>query len=693
MLTSFKAFFYVCHDPHCWVSVDKPPVALWLQALSARLFGFSSWSLLLPQAVEGLLSVALLYLLVRRSFGRTAGLIAGLALAFTPISVAADRYNNVDPCLMVALVAAAGAYLLAAERGSRGWLLAGAALSGAAFNVKMLAGLISLPVFFGLYFVAAPRRFALRLKDLAWAATLVAAVSLSWITAFDLTPPAHRPFAGSTQGNSMLELSFGWNGLQRLSRDHRFHGLTEPLSPTAAAASTSEETAQGASLAPFPANNHHRGMRGAGMGGAAPGWSRLAQPVMAGQCLWFLPLGLLGALWALLRAWNRTRNPPPIGFWGRVRHLFVGNTRLQGYALWGAWLAIHAAILSYCGVMHVYYLVLLAPATAALTGAGIAELLEAQRVADRSGLLASGLLLGALWQVPISVAFPDWYSAFAPFLALGAALGALLILLEPELPKLPCASRWSRVGAAVALFSLSAAPLAWALTPVLSAAAGAEVQADPAALSAPDTAFGRVRTDSEPERAHSKMLAYLRAHRDGAEYLVAAAGSQSISPLLIAQGDGIALGGFMGSDPIIDLPKFLTLVSSGSLHFYLVAGRARWGAAPGFTGGSPGGKNGSPEAIPGAWGGRNGVQSQAIETWVREHGHPVDPSLWRDPGSDRGQGFPGGDPENAAVGPTRPGQELYRLDPPDTGGPDSAGIRRVHPLRHWRKWNPAPSPL
>src|SRR6202046_4688019 len=145
MLESWHNFFFNSFDPAGFVSIDKPPLALWLQAATAKVFGFSAWSVLLPQALEGTLAVALLYHLVQRRCGHPTGLLAALFLALTPVSVAIDRSNNTDGCLVLALLAAAWAATPRAEAGSWRMLLVCMVLLGVAFNVKMLAAIVVLP--------------------------------------------------------------------------------------------------------------------------------------------------------------------------------------------------------------------------------------------------------------------------------------------------------------------------------------------------------------------------------------------------------------------------------------------------------------------------------------------------------------------------------------------------------------------
>src|SRR5438445_10464804 len=218
MTTSWHNFLYNAFDPAGFISVDKPPVALWIQVASVKLFGFHALSVLIPQALEGVAAVALLYHLIERRFRPVAGLLAALFLALTPVSVAIDRSSNTDSCLVLVLLLAAWALAHAVENGSWPLLWLAKALVRLAFNVKMLAAFVVLPTFALVYFVGAPLGWWRRIGHLAVAGVVLAAVSLSWVLAYDLTPPERRPYAGTSDKNSMLEIVVGPYGMGRFGR-------------------------------------------------------------------------------------------------------------------------------------------------------------------------------------------------------------------------------------------------------------------------------------------------------------------------------------------------------------------------------------------------------------------------------------------------------------------------------------------
>src|SRR6202011_401777 len=216
MMDNWHNFFFVAYDPGGFVSIDKPPVGFWLEVASAKLFGFNSVSILLPQALAGVLSVWLLYYLVRRHFGVVAGLLAALALALNPISILTNRNVTIDSTLTLVLLLGAWTVLKAAETGRLRWLLLTAFIVGIGFNIKMLEAYLVVPAYGLLYLLAAPHSLRKRIGHLALAGVLLLAVSLSWVVAVDLTPASQRPYVGSTQDNSELSLAIGYNGIQRL---------------------------------------------------------------------------------------------------------------------------------------------------------------------------------------------------------------------------------------------------------------------------------------------------------------------------------------------------------------------------------------------------------------------------------------------------------------------------------------------
>src|SRR6266478_5359322 len=387
--SGWHAFFYNAFDPTGFVSVDKPPVALWLQALAVKLFGFHGLTVLLPQVVEGVAAVALLDYLVRRRLGAWAGLLAGLFLAVMPVSVATDRSNNTESCLVLVLLLAAWALLVAAEGGSRWLLMLSAALISLGFNVKMLAAFVVLPAFALVYALGAPLGWRRRIADLSVAGVVLVTLSLSWAVVYDLTPPDRRPFAGSTKRNSMVELAVDHNGLGRFVR------LSRPtINAGVGNASVGNASVGATGSGPAGVSSGERTSQGSGGRWARlfvrtpVGTLRLANGQLAGQVGWFLPLALLGVTAAFL---------------GTGRRLPLDPVQMS-LLLWVAWAFTYGVVCSYAGgIFHYYYyLVLMAPPLAALAGIGVRI---CWAVCVRGGWLATlvpaALLATAAWQLYI----------------------------------------------------------------------------------------------------------------------------------------------------------------------------------------------------------------------------------------------------------------------------------------------------
>ncbi|WP_160686530.1 glycosyltransferase family 39 protein [Clostridium sp. C2-6-12] len=216
MTMSLKNFFFVSFDPAGFVTIDKPPMGFWIQTISAKVFGFSGWSILLPQAIAGVISVYLIYYLVKRSFGAPAGLISSLCLAVTPVFIATSRNNTIDNLLIVTLLFACLALSKAAEQGKVKYLIISLVLVGIGFNIKMLEAYMIGPALYITYLLSSAISFKKKITHLVVGSVILFTVSLSWAVIVDLVPAQNRPFVGSSTNNSVIELIFGHNGLERL---------------------------------------------------------------------------------------------------------------------------------------------------------------------------------------------------------------------------------------------------------------------------------------------------------------------------------------------------------------------------------------------------------------------------------------------------------------------------------------------
>src|ERR687885_2004078 len=392
MLTSWNDFFFASFDAG-FVSIDKPPLGLWIQAASAWLFGFHGWALLLPQAIAGVLCVPLTYHLVRRPFGPVAGLIAALALALTPIVVSTSRSNTIDMLVVLTVLVAAWAVVRATETGRLRWLLLCAVIVGLGFNIKMMQAFLVLPAFYLLYLVAAPVPRLWRLVHLGLATVVLLVVSLSWSVAVDLTPATERPYVGSSQHNSALELASGYNGLSRLvGRGNEF---INPQGGFNIGSADDGQSTQG----PGPGGPGGGGPGGVGENGEK-GPLRLFNQQLAGQIGWLLPLATVG----LLAAGSQRRPRLPL------------DRKHQALVLWGMWLLTMYGFFSVAGMFHRYYMVMLAPAIAALVGIGATALWKDYRSPGWRGWLLPLTLVGvaAVQDYVLAAYYEGWPLWLAP---------------------------------------------------------------------------------------------------------------------------------------------------------------------------------------------------------------------------------------------------------------------------------------
>ncbi len=421
---SWSAWFFGSFDAANFITVDKPPLATMLMGLSVRVFGLSSWSILLPEALAGVAAVALLFVIVRRSHGPVAAVIASLVMALTPAAVLIFRYNNPDALLTLLLVGAAGAFLRSLEHGRVRWVVLSAILVGLAFNTKLLQAYLVLPAFAITYLIAAPGTIGRRLGTLAIALVAVLVSSLWWVIPIELLPASAHPFIGGSTNNSALDLIFGYNGLARIFGNTFGDGGAGP-----------------------------GGFAGPGFGGpgggpgfsGTPGLLRLFNSELGGQVAWLLPFSLVGLAAGLGRRWRAPRT----------------DARRAAVLMWGGWLLVTAATFSFMsGIIHSYYTVALAPAIGALVGIGIVELWSWRRRSILGGLVLGATILGSgilAWQLL------ERTPSFAPGLGLVilgvSAVVALIVALPHDEHQ-----RWTQA-AAVALGTaiLLAGPATYAI--------------------------------------------------------------------------------------------------------------------------------------------------------------------------------------------------------------------------------------
>jgi 4-amino-4-deoxy-L-arabinose transferase-like glycosyltransferase len=637
---SWKAFFFGSSDASNFITVDKPPAALWVMEISARIFGVNSWSILVPQALEGVATVGVVYATVRRWFTPGAALLAGAVLALTPVATLMFRFNNPDALLTLLLAGAAYATVRAVEDGRSRWMVLAGTLIGFGFITKMLQAIILMPVLALVYLLAGPPKLGRRIVQVIYSGIALLVAGGWWVAAVQLTPAADRPYVGGSTNNSELNLIFGYNGFGRL---------------------TGNET----------------GSVGGGFGGAGGGsmwgpvgWDRLFLRQMGGQISWLIPgalIGLLAVLWMTRRA-PRT---------DRTRTAFL---------IFGGWLLITGATLSFAhGIIHPYYTIALAPAVGALVGMGASTLWRRRHELFPRLALAVAILATVAWAFVILGWSPTWYPALRWIILAVGITAALAIALVPRARAVLAAGI-----ASFGIASIIAAPAAYSLQTSGSVESGAIPSAGPAVqggggfggfgggagafgggglarhgitlppgftlpngaklpkglhvpasffkrggpgaalagggfggAGAPGGAggFGRSRTGGfgggrgggfgggaaggllNGSTPGKQLTALLEVDASRYSWVAATSGSNSASGYQLATGDPVmAIGGFNGTDPAPSLAQFEKYVAEGRIHYYISGGG-------GFGGGGFGAGLGAKGAS----------DASQISTWVTAH--------------------------------------------------------------------------
>ncbi|WP_433120829.1 ArnT family glycosyltransferase [Micromonospora sp. CA-246542] len=622
---SGKAFFYGSSDAANSITVDKTPASLWLMALSVRIFGLNSWAMLVPQALCGVASVGVLYASVKRWYGPVAGLIAGAVLAVTPVATLMFRFNNPDALLVLLLLGGAYATVRAVETASTRWIVLAGVLVGFGFLTKMLQAFLLVPVFAGVYLLAAPTGLWRRVRQLLLAGLAVVVSAGWWVAVVELVPASARPYVGGSQGNSILELTLGYNGLGRITGD--------------------EVGSVGGGA----------GRMGGGGGpfSGRTGLLRMFDGEVGGQISWLLPAALILLVAGLLVAGRAAR---------------TDRTR-AGLLLWGGWLLVTGLIFSFMsGIFHAYYTVALAPAVGALVGIGVTLLWRQRRprpapaadaheepvVVSRwqrwrplaaTATLAATLAVTVWWAWVLLGRSPDWYPWLRAVVLVAGLLGAALLLWTVRLPRWLGAVALG-VGAAAAL----AGPAAYAAQTAATPHTGSIPSAGPAVAGgfgrggfpggrppggmgfpgrgqfpgdgrngasvpggenrngnqdggrfpglpgggqmpgARGGGMGGLLDAREPSAALRELL-----ERDSDDYTWVAAtiGSNNASGYQLATGEPVMpIGGFNGSDPSPTLAQFQRYVADRKIHYFVGGGGFR--------------ANGGSSA------------SQEISTWVEE---------------------------------------------------------------------------
>src|SRR4051794_36475581 len=430
---SWKAFFFGSFDASNAITVDKPPASLWVMGISARIFGVNAWSLLVPEALMGVGSVALLYATVRRRFEAQAALLAGAVLALTPVAVLMFRFDNPDALLVLLLVGAGYALTRALEKGSTRWLVLVGVLVGFAFLSKMMQAFLVVPGFALVYLIAAPTSLRRRILQLLGAGVALLVSAGWWVAIVELWPASSRPYVGGSQANSELELIFGYNGFGRL---------------------TGNET--GSVVAGGGAQGQ------SGMWGET-GILRMFSAEMGGQIAWLLPTALVFLGYLL---WMARRAPRTDG-------------RRAQVILWGTWLLVTGLVFSLAqGIIHPYYTVALAPAIGALVGIGGWMAWRYRGRAESRIVLAGAVILTAVWSYALLDRSPDWLPWLRPLVLLGGFLAAVGFLMP--FSGLAIARRATVGAAGLAVVTGLAGPAAYAVDTASTPHTGSIPSAGPA---------------------------------------------------------------------------------------------------------------------------------------------------------------------------------------------------------------------
>ncbi|WP_340536755.1 glycosyltransferase family 39 protein [Nocardioides sp. GXZ039] len=520
---SWKAFLFGASDAAGSITVDKPPLALWPMVLSVRIFGLSAWSILIPQALMGVASVALLTAFVRRATGNAwAGLLAGLVLALTPVAVLMFRYNNPDALLTLLLTGAAYAVLRSLEGSARAlwWLTLAGALLGLAFLTKTLEVFVVLPAFALTYACFAAGTWRRRVAHLLAAFGAMAVAGGWWVALVELWPADSRPYIGGSQNNDFLELTFGYNGFGRL---------------------TGDET----------------GSVSAGHGWGATGVVRMFGARNGGEVSWLLVAGLILGITAL---------------WLGARTVRIATSVMLGWLL-GA--AVTFSLMA--GIYHAYYTVAIAPAIAGCVGLGGWLLWQHRRTARARVVGWTVLVVTVIWSVALLSRTPDWL----PWLRWTIlAVGAVVVVLAGFEIRSKVAGL-SLAGLALAV--VLAGPTAYAVDTAATPHGGAIPTSGPipqrgagpplpafSGLFGHSRAVGGLLWGSEPTPALTSLL---RTDAQDYTWVAAIVGSNSAAGFQLATGSPVmAIGGFNGTDPSPTLAQFQADVAAHRIHYFIADG-------------------------------------------------------------------------------------------------------------------------
>jgi 4-amino-4-deoxy-L-arabinose transferase-like glycosyltransferase len=516
MSLSWHNFFFGAFEPGGSVSIDKPPIDLWLQVASVKLLGFNSTTLKLPEVLAGTAAVPLLFVAVRRMWSATAGLAAAVALAVLPIAVITSRSDTMDAVMMLVLALALLAFVRAAETGRRAWLLTGAAALGLAFNVKLLESLIALPGLMAFVYFGLPGTRALRLSRMALAGVVYVAVGLSWLTATMIAPAHDRPFAiGSTNG-SAWNAAFVFNGTDRLG------GKSSEPQTSVYQPGHSYPVATQADRDRIPI--------------VPPSATRLLSRIgplsgerLGMEVLLALLLGMPALLWCVRK--TRLRRATAAGL--------------------GLWMLTGVVLFSHMARLHPRYVEAFTPAVAAMLGIGVAWALSPapeRRLANvKLAILAGSLVIAVFYAERLLYGTPAvwWVALLAAF----GSIGLAALARTPGSPA-PRPARFAHAGAVVlALVAILAVPF----------------RADVTAIETHVTDAGYV--GALPSEQQRLVSTYLRGHQRGAHYELAAASATAIGSLIVQDARPVLVLTTYAGRVFTSIPKLQQLTAEGRVRY------------------------------------------------------------------------------------------------------------------------------
>jgi len=602
MIDNPGLIFFNSFDPAGFVTVDKPPVGLWVQIASAALFGFSGWSLVLPQALAGVASVGLIYYIVYARFGKPAGLIAALALAVTPIFVAVSRNGTMDMQLIFVLLLATIFALKAAREQSLPYLLLSVVFIGIGFNIKMIQAFIIVPAVIIVY-ILGTRKIPVKMRaiHIALALVVLLSVSLSWAVVVDTVPANERPYIGGSGDNTVLGLIINYNGIHRLENGMTMQGNGPGFSPPTggmpvgpgqasfvpgngipggrnnesyprdppgyydALASPGQQPVPPNDMGSAQVASHSDGGMGGGMmqDTGSPGIFRLLSEGLAGQISWLIPFALIGLL-----VWWRW---PLNGLISGSPDLGLGSEKGLTLTFLALWLLPGLTYFSFTtGFWHPYYIATIAPPLAALAGIGAVMMYRVYCSDTWKGwLLVTAVLVTGLVQVMILSYYSTWSGILVPALLFGTIVVTLVLVLV-RLRTLNTKGNIPKITAVIAIAFLFVAPFIWACTPMVYNNGGILPAAGPQ-LSRNGMPSSVGNNTPGSGSLYPSLATYLTSHNTGETWYVAVQGSNEATSLIIdSEIPVMSMGGFSGTDQVLTIDKLRTLIDDGRIRYFLL---------------------------------------------------------------------------------------------------------------------------